>query len=149
MLDRGSLGVAQTALVTDMSKVVARRDGGLNRQEVGLQPNNRLQRTVLRAATKPERYPKHKMKLYLDDERIPPEGWIQVRWPEDAVEILKTGKVTELSLDHDLGNDSHGTGYDVILWIEKEVVTKGFVPPRITVHSANLSARKKNGGRNQ
>jgi hypothetical protein len=83
------------------------------------------------------------MKLYLDDERIPPEGWIQVRWPEEAIEILKTGKVTELSLDHDLGDDSRGTGYDVILWIEERVVTEGFVPPKITVHSANPSARQK------
>ncbi len=83
------------------------------------------------------------MKLYLDDERIPPEEWIHVRWPEEAIEILKTGKVTELSLDQDLGDDSHGTGYDVILWIEKEVVTEGFVPPKITVHSANPSARQK------
>ena len=83
------------------------------------------------------------MKLYLDDERIPPEGWIHVRWPEEAIEILKTGKVTELSLDHDLGDDSHGTGYDVILWIEEAVATGGFVAPRITVHSANPSARQK------
>jgi len=37
-------------------------------------------------------YLDHKMKLYLDDERFTPEGWIQVRWPEEAIEILKTEK---------------------------------------------------------
>ena len=42
-----------------------------------------------------------------------------------------------------IGDDSSGTGYDVILWIEKEVVEDGFVPPKIFVHSANVSARKK------
>ncbi len=83
------------------------------------------------------------MKLFLDDERIPPEGWIRVRWPEEAIEILKTGKVTELSLDHDLGDDARGTGYDVVLWIERAVATEGFVPPKITVHSANPPAREK------
>ena len=83
------------------------------------------------------------MKLFLDDERIPPEGWIRVRWPEEAIEILKTGKVVELSLDHDLGDDEHGTGYDVILWIEQAVATENFVPPKITVHSANPPAREK------
>ncbi|MBA4418356.1 MAG: hypothetical protein C0392_10675 [Syntrophus sp. (in: bacteria)] len=83
------------------------------------------------------------MKLFLDDERIAPEGWIHVRQPEEAIETLKTGKVAEISLDHDLGDDVHGTGYDVILWIEEAVVTQGFVPPRITVHSANPSARQK------
>ena len=83
------------------------------------------------------------MKIYLDDERTPPEGWLLVRWPEDAIEYLKTGEVEELSLDHDLGDDERGTGYDVILWVEKAVVIQGFRPPRMKVHSANSSARVK------
>ena len=83
------------------------------------------------------------MKLFLDDERTPPEGWTHVRWPQEAIEILKTGEVTEISLDHDLGDDAHGTGYDVILWIEEAVAMQGFVPPKILVHSANTSARQK------
>ncbi|MCP4159251.1 MAG: hypothetical protein GY760_04190 [Deltaproteobacteria bacterium] len=83
------------------------------------------------------------MKVYLDDERDEPEGWIRVYWPEEAIELLKTGKVEEISLDHDLGDDKHGTGYDVVLWIEEAVVTKGFIPPKMKVHSANSSARLK------
>ncbi len=81
------------------------------------------------------------MKVYLDDERKPPEGWTLVRWPEEV--ILETGKVKELSLDHDLGDDEHGTGYDVVLWVEEAVATRGFVPPFMKAHSANLSAREK------
>ncbi|WP_318491936.1 cyclic-phosphate processing receiver domain-containing protein [Photobacterium leiognathi] len=81
--------------------------------------------------------------MYLDDERETPIGWVRVYFPEEAIELLKTGKVTEISLDHDLGDDDHGTGYDVVLWIEEAVYTKGFIPPRIKVHSANTSARKK------
>lgn len=83
------------------------------------------------------------MKVYLDDMREAPEGWIAVRWPEDAIQLLETGKVTELSLDHDLGDDERGTGYDVILWIEEKVITEGFLPPSIKVHSANPAAREK------
>ncbi len=83
------------------------------------------------------------MKVYLDDERIAPDGWRQVRWPEEAIELLETGTVTELSLDHDLGDDDHGTGYDVVLWIEEAVAIRGFRPPSIKVHSANSSARIK------
>jgi hypothetical protein len=83
------------------------------------------------------------MKVFLDDERVPPEGWIQVRRPEEAVELLKTGSVTEISLDHDLGDDAGRTGYDVILWIEEAVASQGFAPPKIVVHSANPSARQK------
>jgi len=83
------------------------------------------------------------MKVYLDDERSTPDGWIRVYWPDEAIELLKTGKVQEISLDHDLGNDEKGTGYDVVLWIEEAVMTRGFVPPKMSVHSANSSAREK------
>ena len=83
------------------------------------------------------------MKVYLDDIRKPPAGWKLVKWPDEAIKLLKTGKVEEISLDHDLGDDERGTGYDVVLWIEKEVVQNKFKPPKIKVHSANVSARKK------
>ncbi|MBF4264374.1 hypothetical protein EAY73_21395, partial [Vibrio anguillarum] len=80
---------------------------------------------------------------YLDDERDTPEGWVRSYWPEEVIELLKSGNVTEISLDHDLGDDDHGTGYDVVLWIEEAVITRGFVPPIMKVHSANSSARMK------
>lgn len=83
------------------------------------------------------------MKVYLDDERTTPVGWKRTFWPDEVISLLKTGKVTDLSLDHDLGDDQRGTGYDVVLWIEKAVITRGFIPPVMKVHSANSSARIK------
>lgn len=83
------------------------------------------------------------MRVYLDDERVTPEGWVRVYWPDEAIALLETGDVEEISLDHDLGDDVRGTGYDVVLWIEEAVITKAFVPPRMYVHSANSSARDK------
>lgn len=83
------------------------------------------------------------MKVYLDDERSTPDGWVRVYWPSEAIELLKSGGVTELSLDHDLGDDERGTGYDVVLWIEEQVALHEFVPPKMSVHSANVSARAK------
>lgn len=84
------------------------------------------------------------MKVYLDDERTPPEGWVLVRWPDEAIDLLKTEAVTHLSLDHDLGNDDKGTGYDVLLWLEEQTLVHGFQPPgTIKVHSANSGARPK------
>lgn len=83
------------------------------------------------------------MKIYLDDERETPNGWTRVYWPTEAIELLRTAQVTEISLDHDLGDDERGTGYDVVLWIEEQVATTDFAPPRIRVHSANTSARQK------
>jgi len=83
------------------------------------------------------------MKVYLDDERPTPEGWVGVKWPEEVIDLLKTGEVTHLSLDHDLGNDERGTGYDVVVWVEEQVVLRNFTPPVISLHTANPSARQK------
>ena len=82
------------------------------------------------------------MKVFLDDERAVPPGWTGVRWPDEAIRLLETGEVTEISLDHDLGEDSRGTGYTVILWLE-EAAARGFTPPVIRVHTSNASARQK------
>lgn len=72
-----------------------------------------------------------------------PEGWVRAYWPDEVITLLKAGGVSEISLDHDLGDDERGTGYDVILWIEEAVALQGFRPPRIQVHSANASAVEK------
>lgn len=83
------------------------------------------------------------MKVFLDDERTTPEGWVRAYWPDEAIALLRTGGVQEISLDHDLGDDERGTGYDVILWMEEAVALHKFRPPVIRVHSANSSARDK------
>ena len=83
------------------------------------------------------------MRVFLDDERATPDGWVRVFWPDEAIALLEGGEVTELSLDHDLGDDARGTGYDVVLWIEEAVAMRGFRPPVMHVHSANSSAREK------
>ena len=80
------------------------------------------------------------MKIYLDDERPCPSGWVLARWPDEVIEHLKRGGVEEISLDHDLSDDERGTGYDVLLWIERQVHTNHFVPPILSVHSANPAA---------
>lgn len=83
------------------------------------------------------------MKVFLDDVREAPPGWIRVHWPDEAIRLLETGEVDELLLDHDLGDDERGTGYDVLLWIEEAVVLRGFRPPVISVHSSNPAARQR------
>lgn len=82
-------------------------------------------------------------RVYLDDERTPPAGWTLVATAQATIELLKSGEVTHLSLDHDLGEDDVGTGYDVLLWVEEQVVLHGFRPPQISLHTANISARRK------
>lgn len=84
-----------------------------------------------------------KLKVYLDDERMAPFGWTLVKSARSAIELLESGCVAQLSLDHDLGNDDVGTGYDVLLWIEEKVALEGFTPPEVSLHTVNASARKK------
>ena len=83
------------------------------------------------------------LRIFLDDERVTPSGWTRTYWPDETIELLKMEPVSVVSLDHDLGDDERGTGYDVILWIEEAVATEGYQPPEIRIHSANSSARKK------
>jgi hypothetical protein len=82
------------------------------------------------------------MRIFLDDTRPAPHGWVLARWPAEVIALLETGKVEELSLDHDLG-DAHRTGYDVLVWIEEAVALRGFRPPVIAVHSANAVGRQR------
>ncbi|MCX6141868.1 MAG: hypothetical protein NTZ35_01475 [Ignavibacteriales bacterium] len=84
------------------------------------------------------------MKVYLDDVRETPRGWVRANSAREAIEYLKTGKVVEISLDHDLGDEQvEGTGYEVLEWIEREVHLHGFKPPIMSVHSANAPATER------
>ena len=74
------------------------------------------------------------MKLWLDDERMPELDWNWVTSAGSAIDELKTGRVKIISLDHDLGSGCK-TGYDVINWIEKQVMTTEFNPPTIYLHT--------------
>jgi hypothetical protein len=81
------------------------------------------------------------IKVFLDDERTAPVGWIRVTTAKNAIYLLKYGNVEIISLDHDLGTED--TGYDVILWIERKVAEDGMIPPKIKIHSANAGVYKK------
>jgi len=81
------------------------------------------------------------IKIWLDDLREARKNWITIICAKDAITLLKLGIVEEISLDHDLGLYRQ-TGYDVISWIEKEVMTRGFNPPVIHIHTDNPVGRK-------
>jgi hypothetical protein len=81
------------------------------------------------------------VKMYLDDVRKCPEGWILVRTYQEARSLVDTGQITEVSLDHDLGTDE--TGYDVILWIERQVYFGQIRKPVIHIHTSNPAGRRK------
>lgn len=94
------------------------------------------------------------IRLWHDDCRPAPEGWVWARRNEDAQDILLTGNVVEISLDHDLGyhnidfetlnpdevidamqlrGQAEETGLDLVRWM----VEHDLVPERVTIHSWN------------
>jgi hypothetical protein len=86
------------------------------------------------------------MKLFLDDIRNPPHGWLVVRTPDQVIDELKYRNVSYLSLDHDLGFDALGNelcGYEVLCWIENAVAVDNFKPPVMSVHPANPVGRAR------
>lgn len=85
------------------------------------------------------------LKIYLDDVRVTPNGYTRCYWPEEVIELLKTGTVAEISLDHDLGfqGDKERSGYEVLLWIEEQVAINRFDPPEMHIHSDNASGIDK------
>jgi hypothetical protein len=79
------------------------------------------------------------MKVYLDDERETPEGFIRTYTVEETIKLLQTRQVEELSLDNDLG-EGLLEGHKVLDWLEESVFHDDTFPiPMIGIHSANAS----------
>lgn len=89
-----------------------------------------------------------KLRLFLDDEREAPKGWITVRpWKMDRI-LLKLrwnekyrNSVECISFDHDLG-DKYPSGYSYFVCLEDSYYGSGIVPPMLYVHSMNPVGRK-------
>lgn len=91
------------------------------------------------------------MRVWLDDIRpVPPDFDKWVKTAEEAIDLLRTGEVTFISLDHDLlpghymesGLDE-GTGYQVATFIEHEVKMGRIPMPGWACHSASLRGRQR------
>lgn len=100
------------------------------------------------------------MKLYLDDLRPVPAGWTLAKTAPEAIRLLESRLVTDLSLDHDLGCchqceadipgmtecACNGNGYQVACWVEERAVLDPTFPiPTILVHSANPAGVRRIG----
>jgi hypothetical protein len=92
------------------------------------------------------------VKLWVDDIRRPPDdSWTWARTNEQAIDALRTGEVTEASLDHDMGlheadpdapgaetwiaadRAQHANGLDLVGWM----CQNGVLPEAITIHTWN------------
>ncbi len=75
------------------------------------------------------------MKIWLDDCRPCPNGFIHCKTVEECINLLKTNEVCFISFDHDLGTDL--TGYDLAKWIEEQAFNKTLNKLDWKIHSAN------------
>lgn len=100
------------------------------------------------------------MKIWHDDIRPAPDGWVWARTNARAIDLLLNGDVEEISLDHDLGLDhiempetyaelqqsdpeqahniflagrSEDSGFRLACWM----VANDKIPLKITIHSWN------------
>lgn len=79
------------------------------------------------------------IRLWVDDDleyRKMPVGY--THWAhtyDEALTFLRTGRVTHLSLDNDLGGEKEGR--HIALWIEEEAYFNRIPPIVCQVHSAN------------
>ncbi len=93
------------------------------------------------------------MKLYVDDLRRCPEGWELARTNTEAIRLLSTGYVEEISIDHDICVPNiefisavvkkrlqigQETFQPVVYYITQ--MKPEFRPKKITMHTANAPA---------
>jgi hypothetical protein len=90
------------------------------------------------------------LRVWLDDDlvdRRAVDGWVHLVTAREVCFALLTGRVVELSLDHDLSDDRRfGKGRQVIDFIEEQQEVHGrSLWPRdgIRIHTANPAGRKQ------
>lgn len=75
------------------------------------------------------------MKLYIDDIRNPPAGWVVARSSRAAIHWLRDIDFDTISFDHDLGGDD--TTRPVVIWL-----IENNKHPTCFVHTANPVGRE-------
>lgn len=90
------------------------------------------------------------MKLFVDDLRKCPDGWTLARTNTEAIRLLATGHVKEISIDHDIAYFAPDAKVKIRLAIGEETFQPVVYyicamkpegrPKEITIHTANYSA---------
>lgn len=85
------------------------------------------------------------MRVWLDDSRPMPESYTHhAKTADEAIELLKTGQVKTISLDHDLGDfasEVEKTGYTVAKFIEQGAINGTLSKLKCLVHTQNPVGR--------
>lgn len=89
------------------------------------------------------------LKLYVDDLRKEPAGWHRAKTVTEAIRILATREVSEVSIDHDISHRINmdsiarpfpcGETFEPVAWFLWAIKFKG----PVTLHTANPIGAKK------
>ncbi len=92
------------------------------------------------------------MKIFIDDERMPPNAdWVVVRDLDQLKEVLEQAKISgdkieTISFDHDLGQDENGQekhdGYYIVQWLAEYYPELIVGETENIIHSANNIGRE-------
>jgi hypothetical protein len=75
-------------------------------------------------------------KLWVDDLRPAPDGWLWAKTSAEAIDVLGGGTIDAVSFDHDLGGED--TTRPVVLWLCEHDTW----PLKVHVHTANPVGRE-------
>jgi hypothetical protein len=74
------------------------------------------------------------MKLYVDEQKAAPKGWMAATKPQEAIALLQTGTVDVLNLQSDLNSPKFGSAMDLLNWMKTAILNYGLIPPTIKFH---------------
>ena len=78
-----------------------------------------------------------KVRVWLDDVRPAPEGWVWTKTVQETRERIERGDVAEVSLDYDLDlTDPNHKGSEIAAWLRRQAM-RGVEIPVVHVHTAN------------
>lgn len=84
------------------------------------------------------------IRVWLDDIRDEPAGWIRTKTVKDTIGLLESFNVVEISLDNDLGAFDSREGYEVLDYIEEQLAINLVMPPKIIrTHTGNPVALRR------
>jgi len=119
------------------------KDGEKEIKKIMVNPNRQLDmfRKLVNQREGTER--KEFLRVWLDDERPMPVNFdLRVETAQEAIDMISSGRVSMISLDHDLGGEENGTGYEVAKFVEKGAFMGTIEPMEIRLHSANPVGRR-------
>lgn len=82
------------------------------------------------------------MRIFLDNFKEAPIGWVHAYTAEEAIRLLANFNVTDLSMDNEV-NNGDAPGYYVLNWIENQILYSHYKPPKIHTHATNANNFKR------